>query len=241
MDITIIVVTYNRPREIRETITALNTHLKYTVGDLHWMIADDASPNNYGNEAIDWVKTNISNHASLSLMAQNGGWGRNVNRAIEQCHSPLYLLIEDDYVLTHPINLDPHALILMREPSTGIIRLDGILGHRIIAELREFDLHNHQDGRGLVGKYSYWHPLQESPELWIYSNRPHLTHRKRWHEFYGMYEEGLKLGDTESNMAWRYKDAMIEANAPQIIVPTALTLGYFDHIGVTYQGTEHDR
>jgi hypothetical protein len=56
-----------------------------------------------------------------------------------------------------------------------------------------------------------------------------------------MYEEGLKLGETESNMAWRYKDAMIEANAPQIIVPTALTLGYFDHIGVTYQGTEHDR
>lgn len=241
IDVTIVCITYNRPHDIKQTLTALKDNLFYSQGKLHYLIADDCSPNDYGYHMADWCHHHISPHTSLSRMRVNSGWGANANQAIANVQTPLYILIEDDYVLSRPMNLDPHARILMQEESLGIVRLDGILGHRVIAQMAEFSLEGHQDGKGMGGKYNYWKLSYESPELWLYSNRPHLTHKARWHGYYGDYEQGLKLGETEANMAWRYKDRMDEEGAPQIIVPCSLTVGHFDHIGVSYQGTEHDK
>jgi hypothetical protein len=51
----------------------------------------------------------------------------------------------------------------------------------------------------------YWRIWWHSPELYIPSDRPHLKHR-RFHEWYGLYPEGLKSAETEDAWCHQCKD-----------------------------------
>ena len=76
----------------------------------------------------------------------------------------------------------------------------------------------------------------QSSHLNVYSNRPHLRHR-RLHDKLGMYKEGLPLGHTETEYAHRVKDniGIAEVAVLQNGIERA-----FDHIGKSRQGTEMD-
>ena len=43
----VMLITYDRPKEIRRVIDALLTHIQYPPEQLRWHIADDESPKDY--------------------------------------------------------------------------------------------------------------------------------------------------------------------------------------------------
>ena len=109
------------------------------------------------------------------------------------------------------------------------VRYDGLAGHRLLLELRERDTE--------IGKIHFLRLRHDSPSLNVYSNRPHLKH-KRFHQFYGLYPEGLKLGETETHFAHRVKDKL--RDGPWIVALSSGVENSFRHIGVSRQGTELD-
>jgi glycosyltransferase involved in cell wall biosynthesis len=243
--IAICLITYNRPIEARQTIAALRENLYYS-GQLKFYIADDYSPKPYGDDLRAWVQTVYpGNYVKLCRTSQNVGWGANANNALYQISEPIVLQIEDDYTLQRPINITPYVLLLLEDVSVGLVRLDGIAGHRVTAHAMEFEvgkwLPDYKAGFGGASpRLHYWRLDARSLETWVYSHRPHLKHR-RFHEAFGIYPEGLTLGATEESFAHVVKDAMLAGDAPGIAVPFELSLGNFEHIGVSYQHTEHDR
>lgn len=244
-DITIIIITYNRPDEIRKTVTALAEHMHYD-GRLCVLIADDCTPGKYAHDVCVWTDENTSAFYSKTLSASpdtNSGWGANANNALRYA-ADIVLQIEDDYVLTRDIDLNPLVALLLAHPGIGLIRLDGIAGHRAVAHAAECNisvqLPDYRQGMTNPGMLYYWLLDNMSRETWLYSNRPHLKHRRFW-EFYGQYPEGLKLGATEESYAHQVKDLMTAPNAPAIAVPMDLAVPAFDHIGVSYQHTEFDK
>ena len=77
-----------------------------------------------------------------------------------------------------------------------------------------------------------------SPHLNVYSNRPHLKHR-RFHSKYGPYSETTPLGMTETEFAHRVKD--IGVDGPLLAILADGVVRAFDHIGKSRQGTELDK
>lgn len=234
--ITICMITYNRPVEIRKTIAAIHQNLTY-AGKVHLTIADDCSPGSYADDLR-------AEGLYVLSTPQNGGWGRNANYALGQITSDLILMCEDDYILTQPIDLTPYAALLACNANLGMVRLDGVAGHKARAQIKEWDvsalLPDYRQGIGLPGRVGYWELEAEGPELWLYSNRPHLKHR-RFHQSYGKYPEGLRLGETEESFAHMVKDGLHDPTMPRVVVPLELSVSYWDHIGVSYQHTEFDK
>jgi hypothetical protein len=74
----------------------------------------------------------------------------------------------------------------------------------------------------------------------VYSHGPHLKTSK-FHQYYGPYPEGSKLGETEEKFAHIVKDRLREdPHAPQIAIQPDWVSMRFDHIGTTFQHTEKD-
>lgn len=242
--VTIVCITYNRPIEIRATMTALYNRIFYD-GVLKYYIADDCSPNEYGFKILDWWNkfAGESKNSSLVTTPSNSGWGVNANNVLSCVKDDIVLFLEDDYVLSENLDITPYVVLLLVHQGIGLVRLDGIAGHRIVCHINETDLRDYlptyRQGMGMPGKLNYFLLDSNSRELWLYSNRPHLKHR-RFHKFYGKYPEGLRLGATEESFSHTVKDGMASPNAPAIAVPLDAT-GWWDHIGVSYQFSEHDK
>jgi len=243
-DVTVLIVTYDRPLELRRTLAALRDRLCYE-GTIHWHIADDGSPaiedalpleaRSAQSGKIDYISSLRVDFPQVPFsytICNRGGWGRNVNMAIrfitQGDPDALIFLCEDDYVLRRNLDLCSGVALLLAEESLGAVRYDGIEGHALDLELREVSTDR--------GRQNYLRILKASPMLNVYSNRPHLTHR-RFREAYGPYAEGLSLGRTEENYAHRVKD---EVSGPDVaVLPTGIVCS-FDHIGVSRQGTIDD-
>lgn len=246
--ISVVVITYNRPDEIRRTLRALDNNMVYN-GAINWIIADDCSPAPYSEDVLRWCPKNmhLEHYDTVRVITppQNSGWGANANTALSQVDTDIVLVLEDDYVLTTPINLDPLVALLLENDRVGTVRLDGIAGHRVLAHHAECNVSvycpNYAQGVAAPGMVHYWVLDNGSPELWLYSNRPALRH-KRFFDYYGKYAEGLKLGATEEDYAHRVKDKMRDDpdNAPWIVTPLDAN-SYFQHIGHSYQHSEHDK
>lgn len=222
-DIAILIITYDRPKEIRLTIEALQRYLRYE-GDLYWRVADDGSPDGYLRDIRDsFPALNIT-----VSRTERRGWGANVNRGIALLDRRYYFfLIEDDYVAQRNIDLTSGMALLRALPDLGVVRYDGLAGHGLDLDLRETNT--------AIGRMNYLRLRKSSPCLNVYSNRPHLT-APHFHESYGMYVEGWTLGQTEEEFAHRVKDK----KGPDIAslvdgIPLA-----FDHIGRTRQNTVED-
>jgi len=224
-DITVLIVTYDRPREIRETIRALEQYIAYP-GTVKWHIADDASPETYLPELY-------SDFRHLSLTATSTarkGWGANVNKALKYIQTDYTFLCEDDYVATRTINLEQGVAIIEAQSSICLIRYDGIGGHTgLNLWLRE--------AKTQIGTFSYLEiDRKRSGHLNSYSNRPHLRH-KRFQYSVGDYAEGHTLGHTEEIFAHKVIDA--EPGIGLAILSDGIQ-STFRHIGVSRQGTELD-
>jgi glycosyltransferase involved in cell wall biosynthesis len=236
--VSIVIITYDRPIEIRKTIDALHKHIKYPKDKLLWHIADDNSPGDY---LFDIRQDFRQIHFSYTVTDRKG-WGANVNKALMFCwaKSPLVFQVEDDYVSMRDIDLERGVALLtskkdrhrpneaqIRKPI-GLLRYDGIEAHWLRLQLREAETD--------IGPVHYMHILHNSPFLNIYSNRPHLKHR-RFHDEYGAYDVGLGLAETESGFAHRVKASI---GKPWITILDDGIKKTFDHIGHSRQGTELD-
>jgi len=221
--IAVLLVTYNRPDEIRVVIRALQQHLRYP-GKLRWVLADDGSPEGYV-ESIVHDFGNLDWHLSIS---HREGWGVNVNKGMDVCRPAKYIYLnEDDYVPRWDVDLAKGIYLLQANPTLGLVRYDGIAGHQLDLELREVPTP--------AGQLNYLRILKSSPALNVYSHRPHLK-TVEFHQHYGRYAVNRPLGVTEVDFAHRFKDR----HGPGIAcLVSGVELSY-DHIGVSRQGTELD-
>lgn len=239
--ITVMIITYNRPDEIKLTLTALHDKLYYD-GILTFLVADDSSPGDYLRDLRKWTLREFGGNVSFVSTPKNSGWAGNFNHAYSYITDDFVMLIEDDYIQTQPLDITPYAALMLAHTGIGLVRLDGIAGHKVVCHCNETDisdyLPHYRQGVCMPGKLNYFLLDNSSRETWLYSNRVHLKHR-RFHDFYGLYPEGLRLGHTEESFAHHVKDMMLLENAPAIAVPLDAT-SFFDHVGKSYQWTEFD-
>jgi hypothetical protein len=220
----VLLVTYDRPVEIRRTIAALR-HMIVYPGPLNWHICDDGSPAGY----LDGIAADFPDLGLTFSVTDRRGWGANVNRGLAATNSRYTFLCEDDYEACSPLRIDHGVAIMEALPNAGLVRYDGLSGHTLDLLLREV--------RTAVGMLQYLEILRTSPHLHVYSNRPHLEHA-RFHAEFGAYPEGIGLGQTEEAFAWQVKRA--PAYSPTLLALENGIARAFDHIGHSRQGTAED-
>ena len=224
-DVAVMVVTYDRPSEIRRVIRALDKHLQYD-GKFVWYLADDASPGNYVLDIQrDFPKLNFRASVTKRL-----GWGANVNKCLQKIAEKHIFLCEDDYVALYPLDINKGVALLDSKANIGLVRYDGLAGHRLNLALEEIETR--------LGVLQYLEILKKSSRgLNVYSNRPHLKSRK-FHRAYSHYPMEKSLGETESAFAHRVKDIL---TGPRLVALETGIVRAFDHIGHSRQGTELDQ
>lgn len=208
--VSVIIPTYNRPWVLRQVIDGLKKNLVYK-GTINYFVGVD------GN--IKHGKMFSGDSDVTIAPGPNEGLGANLNQLMG--YASKYLLqLDDDHLLIQQLDLTPHVRKLKRDKTVGWIRLMGIGYHDYIAALEE----------------NYWRVWWQSPELYIPSNRPHLKHR-RFHKHFGLYPEGIMLGETEEKFCHQCKD---KKGGPSVLVPlNVLTESTWRHIGKSLQIEGH--
>lgn len=224
--VSVLIPTYNRLQVVADTVAMLAQMIDYPGTLTFWLGVDN------DKESSRQVAVFVLKHCGVNVNAIEGprrrnpaikGFlGANLNLLLRASRNDnLLMQMDDDHHLLRRLDLKPHVERLMTDETAGWIRLMGVGFHRYCGCL---------DGR-------YWRVNWDSPELYIPSNRPHIKHR-RFHEFYGVYPEGLKLGETEERFCHQCKDKalMSLAYAPQVLVPLdTLTESGWDHVGQSFQ------
>jgi len=222
-DVAVMVVTYDRPSEIRRVIVALTKHLQYK-GKFVWYLADDGSPGNY---ILD-IQRDFANLGFRATITKRLGWGANVNKCMKKIGEQYIFLCEDDYVALYPLDINKGVALLGSKANIGLVRYDGLAGHRLNLTIEEIDTR--------LGVLQYLEILKDSRGLNVYSNRPHLKHVK-FHKAYSHYPMGKSLGETESAFAHRIKDII---KGPKLVALETGIVRAFDHIGKSRQNTAVD-
>lgn len=223
--ISVLIPTYNRKEIVVETVHKLVMNVKFD-GQLQIIVSADGDDGTY--EHFQTVRI-VSEYASLVVLrgprlttGLNTGLGANLNHMIRAASYPLLMQMDDDHWLKAGLDLNQHAMELMRHGPVAWIRLMGVSGHHYTARLQE----------------RYWMVDWDSPELYIPSNRPHLKH-KWFHDFFDMYTEGLKLGETEESFCHRCKDKALshgnKPTIPHVCVPVNLQEDIWEHVGDSWQ------
>lgn len=222
-NISVIIPTYNRLQIVADTVHALNQLLIYPGKIWYWLGVDNDNEN--ARQVHDFIvrQCGVSVHAiegPRRRTRKSGSLGANLNMLIRECGSDLIMQMDDDHLLLRAIDLKCHVEKLMNDKTSGWVRLMGVGFHNYCGCM---------DGL-------YWRVNWDSPELYITSNRPHLKHR-RFHEYFGLYPEGLKLGETEETFCHGCKDAAVrKGGGPQVLVPIdVMTESSWDHIGASFQ------
>ena len=198
-DITVIIPTMNRVSILIGTLQRLVAGLAYS-GSISYLIGNDGDHN---LERVLRAEGFSENQFRVLNHSERKGLGGNYNRLIETSETDIMLSTQDDYFLTRTLHLDEHVLKLQEDESAGWIRLRLTQG---------------QDFNAIV-KHRYWEIQWCSAGYYIASDQPHLMHR-RFHDAYGFYDEGLRVGDTENNWCWRTK-ALGQENPewPKVLIP----------------------
>lgn len=231
VDITVLLVTFARPKEIRKTVYELLKHQNYPLENLRFHLADNDTERRFGIK--DYVPMILSDFAFLNWtysIETRHGWGYNVNTALKQINTNYIFLIEDDYIAHRPADLVSGVSLMEAQANIGLIRYDGIAAHNgLILHLREADTQ--------TGKVDYCIIDKKSEHLNVYSNRPHLRH-KRFTDCYGYYIEGSSLGATEEDMAHNVLD---KKQCCDVVILGDGIPNAFEHIGASFQNGEHDK
>lgn len=240
-DVTVGVITYNRPGEIVRTIDALEEKINYS-GKLRWLIADDSSPN---SDYVPFLKRTFKRlKPKIITTEQNGGWGVNANNLLAHAETNYLFQLEDDKELHAPLDLNIGIALLESHQDVGLVRYKGTAGDHVVLHQFEADisrwLPDFRHGRGLLGHLTYLQLDSGSPSVWLYSNGMHLKHR-RFHAFYGDYPVGLKLGATEEKFAHIVKEGMKQPGAPAITILPEWVADQTEDFGQSWKGTEADK
>lgn len=224
-NISVLIPTYNRTQIVANTVSAMHQLLVYPGQITYWLGVDN------DNESAAEVGEFVIKQSSAKVNAINGprrlsrgkkhSLGANLNLLLTASHEDMIIMqMDDDHLLLRKLDLREHVEKLIQDPSCGWIRLMGVGFHNYCGCL---------DGR-------YWRISWDSKELYIPSNRPHIKHR-RFHQFYGAYPTGLKLGETEERFCHQCKDkALTTGGGPDVLVPVdVLTESSWDHVGNSFQ------
>ncbi len=242
-EVTILLCTFERQDELTRTLDALKDGLTYPADKLRWIICDDSSPSNFAAKLARRAAYRDLN-IQVVKTEKNSGWGVNVNNGLAHVETDLCFFIEDDYVLTQPLDLRVGVAMMTALPHVGMLRYRGTAGEHMV--LHQMEVHiedwlpDYRDGMGLLGRLQYCLLDSGSPSLYIYSHGAHLK-RRAFHQFYGAYPEGLKLAATEEGYAHQVKAKMKEPGAPPIAILPGWIVNHFDHIGHSYQDSELDK
>jgi len=208
-NIAVLLPTYNRPVIVAQTIKRLKQHLKFD-GYIQYYVGNDGDP--------------ISLEHGVVLDSPKKGLGANLNFLIKKAMADgfeLFMCMDDDHWLNEPLDLTPHAEKLLTDKSAGWIRFMGVSHHKLTAK---------QEGM-------YWRVNWNSEGLYITSMRPHLKH-VRFHQHFGYYKEGLKLGRTEESFCHQCKDKARKKldTAPSVLIPMDFnTEKAWQHVGDSWQ------
>lgn len=196
--------TYNRRTIVCATVDLLFKHLQYS-GAVEYLVGCDGS---------DDTPLALDDFDDVTVLdTPSGGIGSNVNRLVELAHiqgCDLTITMDDDHHLVAPLNLDRHAAKLMSDAGAGRIHL-----------LMEAVGDEHFDTYKFVAHLDrdhYWRVHWQSPEQFIMSFRPSLSHR-RWWEVMGPLPEGLRTGETEGRYALHCKQQGLEGAGVDVLVP----------------------
>lgn len=247
-EIAILIITFSRYEEIKAVIASLQENISYK-GKIHWIVTDDSTPDGRYLGNLKRIKS----HSNIEFITtpERGGWGKNVNFGLNHIgihtESKYVFQIEDDYVLKHPIDLTAGVALLETHPHIGMLRYratsgDRLILHQFIGDIRGLYPDYKESEAAMPGWLCYQLLDVASNTTYIYSNGPHLKRIRHdgFHEFYGYYPEGRKLGETEIAFCHQVKDKMKVPNAPCIAqIPEFITMR-FDHIGDTWKDSEHD-
>lgn len=253
-EVTFQICTYNRLDELTRTLEALKKRvLQYDSKKIKWLICDDSSPDDYRDRIrASKIYRAIEKGSQIDILPTpaNSGWGANVNNGLRHIDTEYIFFVEDDYVLNCPLDLEQGVALLETKRDIGMLRYRGTAGDHVIYHQFEADVTGKyripkdggaiRQGLGLPNKVTYLQLDSGSPTLYLYSHGAHLK-RKSFHNFYGLYPEGLKLGQTEEAYAHIVKDRMKLPNAPAIAILPDWIFMQWDHIGKSYQHTEFDK
>lgn len=219
--ITVIFITWNRRDELFRTVEAFMQYVQYPKELLTFHIADDNSPEPYIQDIIkEWPE-----YKWTYTVTNRKGWGCNANTAIKAAQTDYIFINEDDYVPQAPFDLYKGIRVLEEIPDIGCIRYNHLMGH-IGLKLRVEQTPSLTQYLRII--------KSESTFLYVYSNRPHLQHRRFW-ETYGAYPEGMRLGDTEET----YAKTVFSNPGPDVAILYNDTIDY-QHIGKSFQLSKDD-
>lgn len=208
--ITIILQTWQRTSYALATIAAARENLHYE-GELKWYMADDGSDKEHVYACMEAI--GMTNGHTLRR-----GYGANANAAWQSADSmsELSLWLEDDFVLTQPLDLTPHAYALMDAPELGMIRLGYIDGAML------------EPAQSFAGRRYHTIPRDwPDTSFYAFTGHPSLRHT-RYRAAYGDYPVGLGPGDTELAYAYQYR----VGSGPLIVWPEGYDpAGTWAHIG----------
>lgn len=243
--IVILLITYKRIEELEKCVIALHNLVKYPLDKTLWAISDDSSPDNYAEKVADiWTRNHLPTSAVYITTETNSGLGANMNNSLTRFRDYTVFQMESDYIPRKPIDLMAGVALLLKARHIGMLRYRGTAGMTCTYHQKEVDITDmypeYYSGEGAQGKLNYLELDPQSPTLYLYSNGPHLK-SPVFHTYYGLYPEGLKLGQTEESYAHIVKDSMHQENAPKIAILPDFVEMRFDHIGKSYQHSELDK
>lgn len=199
----ICIPSFNRASVVTRTVDLLHANLKY-AGVVQVFVGcdgDDDSPHR------------LQRCGAMVLDTPSGGIGANVNRLVDEAHrwgADITLTMDDDHHLVAPLNIDRHVAKLMDDAGAGRIHLlMEAVGDEHFAPYK-FVAHLDRD--------HYWCVHWDSPEHFIMSFRPSLSHR-RWWEVMGPLPERLRTGETEGRYALHCKQQGLNGAGVDVLVP----------------------
>lgn len=224
-DITVLIVTYRRPKVIRQVIQRYELFLQYP-GKLIWRLADDGSPPGYvADLQVEFARLDLQ-----ATVINRGGFGANLNNGLKAAFkdSDYVFLTEDDWATLDYVNLTKGVWLLASIPGIGLVRYDdiGIFSSYTGAVLKH----------GSLRRKDSWarYFILNSENRYIYpGGHPNLVHR-RYYDAYGPYKEGGEIASVERH----YSKVLKTKKGPAVVVMTEYAgRSKFVHIAKTWKGT----
>jgi len=210
--ITVMIITYNRPKIIRRTIDAYKEHLRYD-GELIWRLADDGSPPGYLEDlAADYPELNLE-----WTVTNRKGLASNINKGLKACETKYTFFTEDDWMCIRSIDLTRGMTLLENVPQVAVVVFD-TANYRVTLHAYSLQVNG--------GRVDYY--IKDFECRYWYPGHPHLKH-SGFHEAYGYYVEGTHRGKAE--LAFYYQARKVKDGPEVAILPEYTGKRPFKHIG----------
>lgn len=258
------IITYNRPREFESVFNSIINHVKYPSDKITFVLSDDGSAEDYVTRWTNTVPAVDHLGFKFVILRNNRlGMAGNWNAMIRECekHADYTVCWQDDWLLTHPLDLRLGVAFLQHNPAYGMVRYHKTTGHNgLYHVIHEWDTRGKIDFRLSDNEYipemmpyfdllpsvvNPFFPIEGHNNLntWSpYSGGVHLRH-KRFTACYGEYLERKGFSDTEFEFWCRVNDGLrLAANtASRVAIFPEFIVSRFKDIGVSYRNTDVEK